>query len=57
MAKYTMRLFMVLVGIILYCFIPFSSIVMNITNWIIFFFVCLSVYVIEKEEKSGGRKK
>lgn len=57
MAKYAMRLFMVLVGIILYCFIPFSSLVMNITNWIIFFFVCLSVYVIEKEEKSGGRKK
>jgi len=55
MCKYAMRLFMVLVGIILYCFIPFSSVWMNITNFVIFFFICLSVYVIEKEEKRGRK--
>ena len=56
MAKYTMRLFMVLVGIILYCFIPFSSNYVNISNWIIYGLLLLAIYFIENEEKNGGRK-
>lgn len=55
MAKYAIRTLLVIVGIFLYCFIPFSSVWMNVSNFVIFFFICLSVYVIEKEEKRGRK--
>jgi len=48
---------LVVTGIFLYCFIPFSSLAMNITNWIIFLFVVCAVYLIEKEEKTNGGRK
>ena len=57
MAKFWLRMLLVVTGIVCYCMIPFTSLIMNITNWIIFLFVIFAVYVIEKEEKiNGGRK-